>query len=185
MRTLPYRSVCFLLGVLSVEVLIGCQSRPKAPALVNDPVFQSDEGFRLLVPEGWIMTARGNVPSGPLDKECLLVQYLSADADPKASLDVSRVDLPEDANLAEYLSRPAYSASNWKASGKPESLEVGGRTGLRYRFTARISGAEMIREATVFRQERRVYLFSLLYSPRDNAALEQARRAIHSLVWTK
>ena len=48
--------------MLAAVLLAGCQPKPKAPALLDEPVFQSDEGFRFLVPEGWIMAARGNVP---------------------------------------------------------------------------------------------------------------------------
>jgi hypothetical protein len=174
-----------LLVLLAAVMLSGCRPKPKAPALLDDPVFQSDEGFRFLVPEGWIMAARGNAPSGPLDKERLLVQYLRADSDAQATLEVSVADLPEDADLAEYLSGPSFGASQWKQSGSQEKLEVGGRPGVRYRFTARVSKAMLAKEVTAFRRGGRVYFFTLLFAPADATAPEQVRRAINRLVWTK
>jgi hypothetical protein len=172
-------------ALLAAGLLAGCQGKPKAPALLDEPVFQSDEGFRFLVPEGWIMAARGNVPPGPLDKEGLLVQYRRTAGDHQATLEVSVADLPEDADLAAYLSRPSFSASHWKQLGSAEKLEAGGRPCTRYRFTARVNGAELAKEATVFRREGRVYFFKLLYAPSDATAPEQVRRAIGHLVWTK
>src|SRR5689334_537493 len=83
---------------------LGCQPKPKAPALLDEPVYQTDEGFRFLVPEGWIMSARANVPPGPVEKERLLVQYRRASGESQATLEVSMMDLPEDADLAAYLS---------------------------------------------------------------------------------
>jgi hypothetical protein len=170
--------------LLAAVLPAGCQPKPKAPALIDEPVFQSGEGFRFLVPEGWIMAARGNVPPGPLVKESLLVQYRRTADDLQATLEVSAADLPEDADLAAYLSGPSFSASHWNQSGAPEKLEAGGRPATRYRFKARVSGAELVKEVTVFRRGGRVYFFKLLYAPSDTAAPEQARRAIGRLVWT-
>ncbi|MGH7172317.1 MAG: hypothetical protein ACRELF_10840 [Gemmataceae bacterium] len=174
-------SAMLVVGLLSA----GCQPRPKAPALLDEPVFQSDEGFRFLVPEGWIMAARGNVPPGPIDKERLLVQYRRADRDKQATLEVSLADLAEDTDLAEHLSGPSFSASHWKPEGSPESLEAGGRAGKRYRFTGRVTGAELAKEVTVFRRGGRLYFFTLLFSPEDATAPQQVHRAIARIVWTK
>jgi hypothetical protein len=183
----PYRRTIGCVAALLVGLLLslGCRSRPKAPALTNEPVFQSDEGFRFLVPEGWIMSARSSVPSGPLEKEEVLVQYHRVEADREAMLEVSMADLPEETDLAKYLSNPTFSRSDWKLSGSPKGTEAGGRTGTRYRFVSRGKGGELVREVTAFRHGERVYFFTVLYPPKDTSALEQANRAIHSLVWTK
>lgn len=163
----------------------GCQPKPKAPALIDEPVFQSAEGFRFLVPEGWIMAARANVPPGPVEKERLLVQYRRASGESNATLEVSLVDLPEQTDLATYLSRPSYSARHWEQSGQAESMEAGGMTGTRFRLRASIEGKELAKEVTAFRRGGRVYFFTLLYPPKDTAASEQVRRAIAHLEWTK
>jgi hypothetical protein len=171
--------------MLTVVLVAGCHPKPKAPALLDELVFQSDEGFRFLVPDDWIMAARGNVPSGSLDKECLLVQYRRAADETQATLEVSAADMPEDANLADYLSGPSFSATHWKQSGSSEKVEAGGRPGTRYRFTARVNRSELGKEVTVFRRGGRVYFFTLLFAPADTNAPEQVRRAISQLIWTK
>jgi hypothetical protein len=171
--------------MLAAVLPAGCQPKPKAPALLDEPVYQSDEGFRFLVPEGWTMAARGSLPPGPLDKERLLVQYRRSADDKQATLEVSAADLPEDTELAAYLGGPSFSVSHWNPSGPPENLEVGGRPGTRYRFKARVGGSELAKEVTAFRRGGRVYFFNLLFAPSDAAAPEQFRRAVGRLVWTK
>jgi hypothetical protein len=131
------------------------------------------------------MTARTAVQPGSAGKEVLLVQYLHAEDETQATLEVSLIDLPEGTDLATYLSAPAYSAGSWKQTGSPQFLEVGGRPATRYRLTAREGGTPMAREVTTVQQGGRVYLFTVLFAPQDNASLEQANRAIHSIVWTK
>jgi hypothetical protein len=173
--------------LLAVAMLLGggCQPKPKAPALLDEPVYQSEEGFRFLVPEGWIMAARGSVPPGPVEKERLLVQYRRVHGDSQATLEVSLMDLPEDTDSAAYLSGPSFSARHWKLMGRPESMEVGGVPGTRFRFTAPVNGAELGKEITAVRRGGRIYFFTVLFSPKDATAPEQVRRSIGRLVWTK
>lgn len=163
----------------------GCQPKPKAPALIDEPVYQSPEGFRFLVPEDWIMVARANVPPGPVEKERLLVQYRRSSDEGSATLEISRMDLPEDADLAEYLSAPSFSVRRWKSLGRAESIEVDGVNGTRFRFSGQVEGRELAREVTAFRRDGRVYFFTVLYSPKDTAAPEQVRRSISRITWTK
>ena len=179
------KTVAAELLVVAVLLGCGCQRKPKAPALIDEPVYQSDEGFRFLVPEGWLMGARANVPPGPLDKERLLVQYRRTSGGDLATLEVSVMDLPEDTDMAAYLTNPSFSARQWKQTGRAESLEAGGAQGTRYRFNAPVKGGQLTKEVTVFRRVGRVYFFTVLFSPKDAAAAEQVRRALGSLVWTK
>jgi hypothetical protein len=187
MRMLFHRPMAVCLNGLLAAALLGwgCELKPKAPALLDEPVYQSEEGFRFLVPEGWIMSARANLPSGPVKKERLLVQYRRAGGDKPATLEVSRMDLPEDTDLATYLSGPSFSARHWQPCAAAEKVEVGGVSGRRFRFTARVNKAEMAKEVTAFRRDGRVYFFTVLFSPKDASAPEQVRRAIGRLVWTK
>jgi hypothetical protein len=173
--------------LLLLVVLLGlsCQPKPRAPALIDEPVFQSDEGFRFLVPEGWIMAARSNVPPGPVEKDRLLVQYRRVQGDSQATLEVSLMDRSEDTELTAYLSEPSFSVSRWEPQGEPEPLEAGGRTGTRYRFSGSMNKNEMAKEVTAFRRGGRVYFFTLLYAPEDATAPEQVHRVINRLEWTK
>jgi hypothetical protein len=61
---------------LALLALAGCQRPPRAPALVNEPVYQdSREGFRFLVPDGSVQEARGEMPPAPVEDERMLVEY--------------------------------------------------------------------------------------------------------------
>ncbi len=162
----------------------GCQPKPKAPALIDGPVYQCSEGFRFLVPEGWNMVAQANVPPGPVEKERLLVQYRNS-SENNATLEISLMDLPEDADLAEYLSGPSFSVHHWDSVGKAESIEAGGIKGTRFRFSGRAGSSELAKEVTAIRRGGRVYFFTVLYSPKEPAASEQVRRSIGRLTWTK
>jgi hypothetical protein len=174
-----------LLGLALLLLVCSCQPKPRAPALTDGPVFQSDEGFRFLVPEDWTMAARANLPPGPIEKERLLVQYRRLKSGPPATLEVSVAELPESTNLTEYLSGPSFSASRWKPSGEPVPLEAGGVRGTRYRFTPSVGKTDMVKEVTAFRRGGRVYFFTALSPPGDSSAPAQVRRAVESLVWTK
>jgi hypothetical protein len=175
-------------GLLAVGLLLvcACHQRPKAPALIDEPVYQNkEEGFRFLVPEGWSMAGRSDLPSGNAEKERLLVQYRRTHSGPPALLEVSRMDLPEETDLAGYLGGPSFSAKHWKSEGPPETVECGGAKGKRFRLTASANGSAWVKEVTTFWRGGRVYLFTALFSPKDDTAPEQVRRAIRHLVWTK
>src|SRR2546423_15656230 len=75
---------------LCALLLLGCDSKPRAPALMDDPVYQNDrEGFRFLVPDGWKQHARAEVPPGKSEKERLLVQYRRPAEGGEATLEVT------------------------------------------------------------------------------------------------
>lgn len=172
-------------SLLALLLSWGCQPKPKAPALIDEPVYQSSEGFRFLVPEEWTMIGRASPPTGRVEKECLLVQYRRSSGDSDAMVEISLMDLPEDADLLEYLSRPSFSVRRWKSLGQPESIEAGGASGTCYRFSGRAGKSDLAKEVIVFRRGGRVYFFTVLYSPKDATAVEQVRRSINGLTWTK
>jgi hypothetical protein len=174
-------------GLIAALLLAcSCQPRPRAPALLDEPVYQNErEGFRFLVPEGWSMSARSDLPPGPADKERLLVQYRRSTADRPATFEVSMADLPEGTDLAAYLGGPAFGAERWKPSAAPQPLQVGGADATRFRFTARVDGADLAREVTAVRRGGRIYFFTVLAPPADTTAPEQVRRAVGRIVWTK
>src|SRR5947207_15518393 len=98
---LRFSSLCVVSILL---VATACSERPKAPPLSNESVFQNDRvGIRFLAPEGWAMTSRGELPPGNLARPTLIVSYLQTAGEKPATFELLAVDLPEDANLAEYL----------------------------------------------------------------------------------
>lgn len=176
-------------GLLLAAALLpagACQTRPRAPALIDEPVYQNDvEGFRFLVPEGWSMSGRAAIPPGPAEKERLLVQYRRTQGGPPALFEVSRMDLPEEMDLAGYLGGPSFSVNHWKSGGPPEEVEIGGAKGQRFRFIAYVNGTERVKEVTTFWRGGRVYFFTILCTSKDDSSPEQVRRAVRHLVWTK
>src|SRR5262245_30253534 len=100
-----------LVVVVGVIVLVAGRGGPRAPALRPEPVYQnSREGFRFVAPEGWTQVAKAELPSGPAEKERLMVRYQAATGDP-AALEATVIDLPESTDLAAYLSQPSYGVS--------------------------------------------------------------------------
>jgi hypothetical protein len=162
--------------------VLGCDARPRAPALQEEPIYQNTrEGFRFLAPEGWTVQARADVPAGRLEKERLLVLY----SQQGATLQVSMADLPESSDLAEYLAVPAFGVAKWEASAPPASLQLGGQPAVRYQFKGRAGKDPLDREVIACRHGERVYFFTILTPAGDSTARDVARRAIESTTWKK
>src|SRR5262245_17053081 len=124
------------LAVLALTLLAGCDRKPVAPALNDDPVYSnSREGVRFLAPDGWSQMARGAPDPESSASDRLLVRYQSHAATP-ATLELSRADLPESADLPQALGSPSHgSAGLWQPVSKPEPVTIGGAPGTRYTFT--------------------------------------------------
>jgi predicted Zn-dependent protease len=168
---------------VAIAVLGGCRSRPHAPALRDDPVYQNaDEGFRFLVPEGWTQHANAVLPRGKLDQEQLLVSYKRVASGDLASLEVLAADMPADTDLTAHLSGPSYSRQGWQPTAKPEQVEVDSVPGTRWVFTSQ-GTRKTVKEVAAFRRGERVYFFTALYSQGDAKAQEQVRRAVGSIIW--
>jgi hypothetical protein len=172
-------------ALCTVALVLGCGDRPSAPVLQDEPVYNNArEGFRLLAPDGWVQSAKGDLPRGPLTKERLLVNYRMVAGDRMASLEVLAADLPETEDLAERLAGPSYGAMKWTPVGPPEKLEVGGVPATRFRYGVRIEGVDMSKEVVIRRRGERVYFFTGIYVSSDTASRDQIRRAVGSLIWT-
>jgi hypothetical protein len=168
-----------------VALLAGCGETPQAPPLRDDPVYQNDsEGFRFLAPEGWRQQYRRDVLPGKEERERMLVEY-RATASPTAvgSLRVSRADLPPSADLAALVSAPSHSVERWAPAGEPEETKVGGQKAVRYSFTGRAGKGRLAKEVAAVRRGERVYLFTVIFDPKDNDARDVLRRVVSSVIW--
>src|SRR5262249_18771829 len=153
-----------------------------APVLRDGPVYQNNrEGFFFLVPDGWIQIARSELPSGPLDKERLLVSYRSSEKG--MEFEVSMADLPETVDLKSYLEGPSFSVTKWKANGSEESVEIGGRPGTRLLLIGESARKKVSKEVVYFRRDERVYFFTGVFLTSEPKARAMIRQAVSSISW--
>jgi hypothetical protein len=176
------RRAWFLLGLLAA--LAGCKDHPRAPALLDEPVYQNErEGFRFQVPDGWTQHARADVPPGPAEQERMVAEYRAKGARRPTVLRVNLVDLPASGDLAAYLAR------RWneplQPQGTPDLVEVDGVAGHHHVFAGKEGDRELLQDVYAFRRGDRTYLFTGIYAPDDDAGRQQVRRAVESIRWKK
>jgi hypothetical protein len=178
-------AVASLMMALACLLASGCSSKPRAPMLTDDPVFQNNkEGFRFLAPTGWMQTARAEVPPGRRERETPIVAYSRDTGKFTASFRVSVIDLPETADMAKFLAKRSYGVENWTPTGAPEDVKVGSVTGVRYTFRGRPGkNEELVKEVVCLRRGERVYLFTAVYTPGDSEAQDQLRHVVESIIW--
>src|SRR5437016_3751132 len=177
------QAVALVIGICAAS-LLGCNSRPHAPELSDEPVYVNDSlGVRFLAPEGWTQHAKADVPAGKLDKERLLVRYERPTSGNSALLELTAADLPVSVDLSAYLTGPAYGADKWRLARPAEPVDVEGVAALRHGLSARVRGEETTREVVVFRRGERVFFFTGLFASKDSSARSQIRAAVQSVLW--
>jgi len=168
--------------ILLAVVIAGCQDRPKAPALRDDPVFEdARSGLRFLAPTGWTETARSAFPDGPADKDTMLVRYQPPPTDKPASFEVSFIDAPESADVGAMLAAPSHGVSSWTLAESPEPLKRNDAPATRYRLTQN----KLTKESIVFRRAGRLYFFTFVYSTSDSTVRERMHDVVQSVSWSK
>jgi hypothetical protein len=177
--------VTVLLGAW-VLLLSSCHSRPRAPVLRNDPVYQNErEGFRFLVPEGWMQSSRTEIPPGKVERERPLVDYHSTTGPGTASFRVSLIDLPESADVADLLATPSMGVKKWTQTAAAEDVTVGGIPGVRYHFSGDRGNEHLAREVISVRRGERLYFFQAMYPAKGSQMPDQFRRVVDSVIWKK
>ena len=162
----------------------GCESNPQAPVLRNSPVYQSEtEGFRFRVPDGWSQTANSSLPSGDVPRDIFLARYSLETSEGGASLQVlGRNDVPSE-QLVEHLSQPAFGVERWELLEPPTEIDVGSVPAERLVLKGLLQGKPLIKHATCFHRNGRLYTFLGMYSQTDQNARQQIERALDSLLW--
>ena len=186
-RPRPCRRFALRLAALAAlgGLLPGCDSGPRAPVLRDDPVYQNDkEGFRFMAPQGWVLSARSEVPPGKVEKETTLVDYRRKGVK-GASFLVTLIDLPSSTDLAEFLAGPSYGVKKWAADPKSTTVTAGGKDGVRHSFTGASGKEQRAKEVVYFRRGDRVYFFITVHGPQDVEARDQGRRVVDSLIWKR
>jgi hypothetical protein len=160
---------------------LACESRPRAPALTPEAVYENDAaGVRFVVPEGWVTAGKTALPPGAFDRPIRLVSYSSTVG--QAGLDLYAIDLPAGQDLPGYLERHAIGADKWVAKGPGQPDKVNGTPAMRYTQTAGKKG-ERTRELTAFARGGRTYVFVLSYATADGSSRDAGRRAVETTTW--
>lgn len=181
-RCIPLK--VFLLGLIAA--MCGCTERPKAPALVNEPVYQYEKiGLRFLTPEGWSITSRAVLPPGALSKPMILVAYHMKNEEHPTALEVLAADVPEGTDLVQYLIDGRIGQGDWTIKSPAENLSINGAEAIRYLLSQRAGKFEHLREVTAFRRGGRVYFFITSFVSTDPGNRDMARKSIESVTWTK
>jgi hypothetical protein len=175
-----------LLVVLLAGALVGCEERPRAPALTTEAVYSdSPSGLTFVAPEGWTVYAKVNLPEGrKLEYPQRMVAYRVGAGDRQGNFELFAIDLPDGKGLLEYLAGPkmALGAEKWIDKGKPTTETINGATATRY-IQAGTGKGDRRRELIEFTRPDRTYVFALTYKGSDTQTREQAQRAVQSATW--
>jgi predicted Zn-dependent protease len=170
--------------MLIVLAPVGCQRGPRAPVLVDEPLYQSStEGIRFQVPDGWTQHARGEFPPGPVSHERMLVEYRRVGAE-QIYFRVTLVDLPASTDLQKYTTE-RLPGGVLRLQSPPEPVEVDGVAGTHFALTRNSAGEPVLMDVYAFRRGDRNYLFTGAYPEADTQSRQQVRRAVEGIQWKK
>lgn len=180
----PCGKVILCSPVLLCALLIGCDTTPEAPELVDSPVYQNDsEGFRFRVPEGWTQTASSELPAGDFEGENYLVRYLVQSPAGGATLQVlCFIDEPQ-TDLQSHHAGPSFGVESWEVAAPLTTATIGGVEVQRISFEGILRGKPMHKDVLCVRRDNRVYSFVGMYTDGDEKAQQAIQRALTSLTW--
>jgi hypothetical protein len=178
-----------LLGVaiaLPVALIaIGRQSGPRAPLLGNEPVYQNSKlGLKFLAPEGWPVSARADLPPGPLPRPIVLIMYVQNQGEKPAEFELMAADVPDGGDLGQFLAEHRIGSEKWAKKGGESPVTVNGTTGTRFVMTRGTGRNEFRREVTAFRRGERVYFFVVSFGAADVDHRDQVRKSVESVEWS-
>ena len=162
----------------------GCNSGPSAPELRDSAVYSNAvEGFRFRVPEEWTQTANSVLPAGKIAGDVFLVRYQVKSAEPNATLSIiCRDDVSPD-RVSELHAGPSFGVERWTVREPVVELSIAGRKADRIVYEAKLAGQSMLKHATCFHSNGRLYSFVALFSANDEKARQQVERAASSVLW--
>src|SRR5262245_2834988 len=178
-------ALCLVVAALamSFSLMQGCDSRPRAPALSDEPVYVNmQEGFRFVAPEGWHIQSRGEFPQQELTKERMLVEYRHRREGRELSLLVSMVDVAPGTPISEYVTTRLYPRGSWKLLGA-DQIRAGTLPAERLILGTQVDKEDVIREIVAVRRTNRLYFFSGSFPAKDSKGRDEIRKALSTLSW--
>jgi hypothetical protein len=186
MAKFPRFPLRFVVAACLLAALGSCQRRPSAPDLRDSKVYQSrPEGFRFLVPDGWVQTASAALPPGELEGQSFLVKYRINSPEPGARLQIECMADQANLDLGQHHASPSYGVKRWQPSAPPEDLQIHGADAQRLVYSADVEQRKMTKEVVCFRRRGRVYSFVGLCWSSDDKGRQQIRRAVESTIWDR
>ena len=166
-----------------VVLVVGCDSRPSAPALRDSAVYTNeDAGLKFLVPTGWTCSASAVLPS-QIEREIVLAQWRMRTPVQGASVEILCFDKEQPFDLHRYHSGPSHGSKQWRSQKDPLEIKINGNSATRMTYVAEISGTEMRKHVVCFRRGLRVFSFIGLFYESDEKAEQQLQRALDSIQW--
>lgn len=183
-RVLPNTAQLRIALSVSLLLVAACDSTPRAPELVDSPVYQNKaEGFRFRVPEGWTQSASSNLPPGDFEGENFLVRYLVQSPAGGSTLQVLCFVDNDETNLEEHYRSPSFGVEKWTVTSPTTPVKIGDTSAERITYQGPLRGKPMHKDVLCVRRGNRVYAFVGLYSEGDDKARQAIQRALDSLTW--
>ncbi|MDB5392236.1 MAG: hypothetical protein JWM11_7882 [Planctomycetaceae bacterium] len=179
------RRECYWTALILIYIVTsGCTGQPAAPILSNSPVYRnSTEGFRFLVPEGWIQTANSVLPPGKLSGEIFLVRYRVTSPEAGATLQVLCMTDDKSLNMEQHHGEGSFRAGKWNVDQPLQNIEINKIAAERITYKVSVDKREMSKHVTCFHHKGRVYSFVGLFWSDDDQARQQIERAAESVIW--
>jgi hypothetical protein len=171
--------VCLIIVLMSA----GCSDRPKAPPLRDEPVFDDPRtGLRFVAPPGWVQIMRSaELPTGPLEREWVLVRYQSPPGEQPATFEATLLDAPESADMAALVTAESHSLGPWRLANQPQALAVAGLEATRYTVIFK----NTTKESVVVRRGGRLWFLTGVFGVKDAQAQTIVRQVVESVTWGK
>ncbi|HWB09601.1 MAG TPA: hypothetical protein VG826_10265 [Pirellulales bacterium] len=154
--------------------------------MTNSRVYQNAaEGFRFLVPEGWVQTASSSLPPGPLLRDQFLTRYSIASTEPGGTFVVLCVDEKGVTDVEGHHAGPSFGVSQWRLVEGRKPVTINGAEGERILYQGAADNNKRTKVVTCFRRHGRLYSFVGMFSPADEAARQQIERATNDVIWNR
>lgn len=172
-----------LLAAIGLAAVVGCEDKPRAPALATESVYQNDEiGLKFATPDGWVIQTKTDLPSGRLPKPILLASYLSPKGD-GPQLQVEAANAVPDEELDAGLATLKAGGEGWAVKEPRKRVTVNGIEASRVTLVRPTKRGEQLREVTTFQRGERTYFFSIVFHSSDLTARDQADLSVRSVMW--
>jgi hypothetical protein len=151
--------------------------------LRDAPVYQNDaEGFRFLVPKGWIQTASAVLPPERLEDEVVLVRYQMRTSEKAALVELLCFDR-QNVDLQQFHAGPSHGVADWRIVSPLSRRQIHGMPAEHCLYRGTSEKESFCKEVYAFRRGARVYCFIAFYWESDQNAREEVRQAMESVVW--